>query len=68
ADQSTGNPTFYMYDFGDGINATGKNQVHIYRYPGTYTVTLSVMKSDGSTGTIMGNSSIQKDLIVVNST
>lgn len=68
ADQSTGNPTFYMYDFGDGTNTLEPNPVHTYRYPGTYTVTLSVRKSDGNTGTIMSNSSIQKDLIVVNST
>ncbi|MEI6842501.1 MAG: PKD domain-containing protein, partial [Methanomicrobiales archaeon] len=68
ADQSTGNPTFYMYDFGDGTNTLEPNPVHTYRYPGTYTVTLSVRKSDGNTGTILSNSSIQKDLIVVNST
>ncbi len=68
ADQSTGGLIFWNYDFGDGINATGINLVHMYRYPGTYTVTLSVKKSNGNTGTILANSSIQKNLIIVNST
>ena len=64
-DQSAGNPTFYNYDFGDGVNMTGPNPVHTYRYPGNYTVILSVMKNDVSNGTIVGNASIQKNLIVV---
>jgi len=46
---------------------TGHNPVHTYRYPGTYTVTLSVMKMDASIGSMVGSSSVQKDLIVVKS-
>jgi outer membrane protein assembly factor BamB len=65
ADQSTGNPTYYNYDFGDGVNMTGPDQVHTYRYPGNYTVTLTVMKNDASSGTIVANSSIRADYIVV---
>ncbi len=64
-DHSTGNPTFYNYDFGDGTNMTGQNPVHIYRYPGNFTVTLTVIKNDASSGTLVTNSSIIKDFIVV---
>ena len=63
-DQSSGNPTFYNYDFGDGVNMTGSNPVHTYRYPGNYTVTLTVMKNDASSGTMVANSSIRTDYIV----
>ena len=34
-DQSTGNPGFLNYDFGDEINANGKHPVYIYRFHGT---------------------------------
>ena len=64
-DQSSGEPTLYSYDFGDGVNITGPNPVHTYRYPGTYTVTLTVVKNDAATGTIASNSFIQPDLVVV---
>ncbi len=64
-DQSTGYPVFYNYDFGDGVNVTGPNPDHTYRNPGTYTVTLTVMKQDAANGTLAIDSFIQKDLIVV---
>jgi PKD repeat protein len=67
-DRSTGNPTFFNYDFGDGINMTGPNQVHIYRQTGTYNVTLTVMKNDAASGMFVANSSVRTGLIVVNST
>lgn len=64
-DQSTGSPTFLNYDFGDGINASGKNPVHTYRFPGIYNVTLSIFRSDSNSGSMLGNMSVQKDYIVV---
>ncbi len=64
-DQSGGNPTFYSYNFGDGINLTGPNPVHTYLNPGTYTVTLTVMKNDIANGSMVSNSSVRKDFIVV---
>ena len=67
SDISTGDPTRYQYNFGDGTSMTGPTPVHIYRNPGTYTVTLTVMKYDAATGSMATNSSIQKDLIVVKS-
>ncbi|MEI7435054.1 MAG: PKD domain-containing protein [Methanomicrobiales archaeon] len=64
-DQSTGNPTFYTYDFGDGVNMTGANPVHTYRFPGVYNVTLTVLKSDTANGTMAGDSAVQTGLINV---
>jgi PKD repeat protein len=65
-DQSSGDPTRYNYDFGDGVNMTGQNPRHTYRYPGVYNVTLTVLKNDLSTGSIVSNASVQKDLVRVN--
>ena len=67
-DQSTGNPTYYNYDFGDGLNGTGKNPLHTYRFPGAYNVTLSVFKSDSNSGTTISNVSVRTGMIVVNGT
>ena len=64
-DQSTGNPTFYSYDFGDGLSITGSSPVHTYSHPGTYTVTLTVVKNDASTGSVISDTFVQDDLIVV---
>jgi PKD repeat protein len=46
-DQSTGNPTAWLWDFGDGTTSTERNPIHTYRNEGTYTVTLTVMNSCG---------------------
>jgi len=35
----------YFWDFGDGFNSSEENPAHIFMYPGSYTVTVSV--SDG---------------------
>ena len=64
-DQSTGSPTTYVYNFGDGTTITGKNPVHTYRHPGTYTVTLTVIERDPKSGRIVSDSSIQEDLVTV---
>jgi PKD repeat protein len=44
-DQSTGNPTSWNWDFGDGTSDTLQNPVHTYNQVGTYTVKLTI--SDG---------------------
>jgi parallel beta-helix repeat protein len=64
-DHSTGDPTFYNYDFGDGANMTGPNPVHTYRYSGNYTVRLTVMKNDAANGSMVANSSVRQDYIVI---
>ena len=40
-DTSTGNPTSWLWDFGDGETSTARNPVHVYGDPGTYSVTLT---------------------------
>jgi PKD repeat protein len=36
------NATYFSWNFGDGVNSSLKNPVHVYLKKGTYTVTLSV--------------------------
>ena len=48
SDSSTGGPTSWSWDFGDGGSSTAQNPVHTYAAPGTYTVTLTVSNSAGS--------------------
>ncbi|WP_292381693.1 PKD domain-containing protein [Methanosarcina sp. UBA289] len=47
-DQSTGSPTSWKWNFGDGAYSTGKNPVHTYSKPGLYSVTLTASNEDGS--------------------
>jgi len=47
-DESTGDPKFWSWDFGDGNTSTAQNPVHTYRAPGTYTVNLTVSTGTGS--------------------
>lgn len=37
----------WEWDFGDGARATARNPTHVFAFPGTYTVTLSVTDNDG---------------------
>ena len=67
-DQSTGNPGFVNYDFGDGTNSTSKNPVHTYGSPGVYDVTQSILKTDADTGLVISDVSVQKEMIVVQGT
>jgi PKD repeat protein/nitrous oxidase accessory protein NosD len=65
-DKSLGSPTRYYYNFGDGASATGKNPVHTYRYPGTYTITHTITKYNSATNSMMNSSMIQRNIINVN--
>jgi hypothetical protein len=47
-DTSTGNPTSWQWDFGDGRGSTEQNPVYTYRQDGTYLVILTVANSQGS--------------------
>jgi len=47
-DRSTGDPTAWNWDFGDGTDSTDRNPVHTYTSAGTYTVTLTVSNADGA--------------------
>ena len=46
--QSTGSPTTWNWDFGDGNTSTEQNPSHVYNNPGTYTVSLMVSNAQGS--------------------
>jgi PKD repeat protein len=58
-DQSTGSPTSWLWDFGDGTNATEQNASHTYMSTGNYTVNLTVANADGS------DSEVKTEYIVV---
>jgi parallel beta-helix repeat protein len=46
-DTSTGLPTAWNWNFGDGVNSTEKNPAHTYSTQGNYTVELTVSNSAG---------------------
>ena len=58
-DLSTGSPTAWFWDFGNGNTSTLQNPGATYITPGTYTVTLTVTNADGS------NTITQSNLITV---
>ena len=58
-DQSTGSPTSWLWDFGDGITSTEKNAVHEYTAPGSFTVILKISNANGQ------DSTTKKDFIVI---
>ena len=47
-DTSTGNPTSWNWNFGDGQTSTVQNPTHTYSEVGNYNVTLNVTNSAGS--------------------
>ena len=46
-DTSTGGPTSWSWNFGDGTVSSTRNPVHTYTTAGTYTVTLTASNADG---------------------
>jgi len=46
-DTSTGEPTSWLWDFGDGSTSTDQNPMVAYYLPGTYPVTLTVSNDAG---------------------
>ncbi len=50
SDLSSGNPTSWSWDFGDGGTSTDKNPSHTYTTAGIYTVSLTATNSAGSDG------------------
>lgn len=49
-DQSTGDPKFWNWDFGNGQLSTVQNPTIVYGDPGVYTVRLVVRNADGTDG------------------
>ncbi|MBP1929179.1 PKD repeat protein/outer membrane protein assembly factor BamB [Methanolinea mesophila] len=64
SDESSGNPTYYTYDFGDGFKSTTAHSVHTYRFPGTYKVTLTILRINSDFASLQ--SSVSTGTIVVN--
>ena len=50
-DASSGSPTSWAWDFGDGNSSTAQNPVHVYNALGTFVATLTVTNADGSDST-----------------
>ncbi|NLZ31289.1 MAG: PKD domain-containing protein, partial [Methanomicrobiales archaeon] len=48
SDESSGGPTAWLWDFGDGGSSADQNAEHIYTEPGTYDVTLTCSNLAGS--------------------
>jgi PKD repeat protein len=59
-DFSTGSPTSWDWDFGDGTSSTDQSPTHVYSTPGQYTISLTVSNSEGS------DTDEQTELITVN--
>ncbi len=47
-DKSTGNPTSWNWDFGDGSSSTDQNPNHTFSTVGAYTIKLTAANDDGS--------------------
>jgi PKD repeat protein len=65
-DTSTGSPTSWSWDFGDGTSSSEQHPSHTYAAAGTYTVSLIVTDATGasSTGTRSGYVTVTNDLVV----
>jgi gliding motility-associated-like protein len=58
-DQSTGSPTSWLWDFGNGATSTLQNPSTTYFNPGTYTIRLTVTNANGT------NTITRSDYIVI---
>ena len=54
-DFSIGNPTNWLWDFGDGNTDTTQNPIHVYTTPGVYTVSLVVSDNSGNDSPVLQN-------------
>ncbi len=60
ADQSSYNPTNWLWDFGDGTVSTDQHPVHTYQNTGSYTVQLTVTNAAG-----VSDAEIKVDFITI---
>ena len=54
-DRSTGVPTQWLWDFGEGTSSVEQNPAHTFSNAGTYSVTLTVTNSKGTATTTQSN-------------
>lgn len=59
SDLSTGNPTAWLWDFGDGQTSTLRNPSHSYLVPGVYDVRLTASNAGGS------NAKLRADYVTI---
>jgi len=64
-DISTGTPTKWNWQFGDGITSSDQNPQHIYQKEGTYDVKLTVTNKYGSSTTYRNSSAIETTVLTV---
>ena len=64
ADNSTNNPTIWLWDFGDGGTSTIQNPTYTYLNNGVYTVTLTVTNVVGSATDLIVNYITVNDISV----
>lgn len=62
---STGSPTGYAWDFGDGQNASGSTAAHSFPVAGSYSVRLTVTKPGTGPGCLFGTCVSEKVMAVV---
>ncbi len=66
-DPSSGTPTSWLWNFGDGSTSTQQNPSHVYGSPGSYTVSLTASNSAGQgTVTKSGCISVTAGTLVAN--
>ncbi len=63
-DTSTGNPTDFLWDFGDGTTSTEHNPAYIFPRPGDYVVTFTASKN-GSSDTTSQTVSVTRDPLLI---
>ncbi|MDD1715836.1 MAG: PKD domain-containing protein [Methanolinea sp.] len=63
SDLSSGNPSGWLYQFGDGAVSRNPNPVHSYQQPGTYEVSLTVRKT--GEGVQASNTTVKPAFITV---
>lgn len=53
-DLTVGDIQSWLWDFGDGCNASGQNTTtHLYRFPGNYSVNLTITSASGNSSLLM---------------
>jgi PKD repeat protein len=68
--ESTGDPTDFLWDFGDGRTSTEQHPHHVYSFPGDYVVSLTASKegsSDTESQIILAGLVIVADFEFINS-
>ena len=66
-DTSSGGPTSWSWDFGDGGTSTDRNASHVYALPGSFTVRLTATNSSGPSSATMNVTVTAETVLRLNS-